>query len=261
MDSFLNKLPIPQDVLIVLLYVCLTILAAIIVDNLFRAFVKNPKKIVNRQARTYAEIAHKTITVIVYSIAVYFIFKEIGIDITPVLASAGIIGIVIGIGARALIEDFINGFFLLTQDAVAAGDYVKIDDTEGTVESLGFRSLTLRGDGGEMFTIPNGMVKKVINYSRHRSSVFIDFPIKSDQEIEPVIKSMENALSELKEEKTYKDFIYEGSKYLGITDFKVDGKYFVRSKIITISSMRFEVPRRYRYLVKKNFEKNKVVLV
>ncbi len=261
MDSLINKLPIHQDALIVLLYVCLTILAAIVVDNLFRAFVKNPKKIANRQARTYAEIAHKTITVIVYSIAVYFIFKEIGIDITPLLASAGIVGIVIGIGARALIEDFINGFFLLTQDSVAVGDYVKIDDTEGTVESLGFRSLTLRGDGGELFMIPNGMVKKVINYSRHRSNLFIDFPIKSDQDVDPVVKSMEDALAELRNDKKYKDFIFEDSRYLGITDFKIDGKYIARSKITTISTMRFEAARKYRYLVKKNFEKQKVVLV
>lgn len=250
-----------QEVSNSVVVIVLTLLIAILADNILRSFIKVPKSLENRQTRTYAIIFRKIITVVVYSIALYFIFHEIGIDLTPLLASAGIIGVVVGIGARALFEDLINGFFLLTQDAVAVGDYVKIDEVEGVVEKLGFKNLNIRGDSGELFVIPNGIVKKVINYSRYKSSLFVDIPVKSDQDIDMTLKSLEEALAEIRKEKDFKDHIIDGTHILGIIDYKLDGRIVIRVKIITSLEARYKTARRYRYLVKKNFEKYKIALI
>src|SRR5437016_3993333 len=111
--------------------VSMTILIAILADNFFRMFIKLPKHFENRRAQTFVTIIRNIVTVIVYGIALHIIFIELGINITPLLASAGILGITVGIGARPLVEDLITGLFLLSQDSIAVGDYIRIDDIEG----------------------------------------------------------------------------------------------------------------------------------
>lgn len=254
------SLYLSQENINILIYLLITLIITIVIDNISRSFIKVPKAFENRRSRTYVIVLRKTISAILYITAFYLIFRKLGIDVTPLLASASIVGIVVGIGARALVEDLINGFFLLTQDSVALGDYVKIDDTEGTIEKLGFRSLTVRGDNGEMHIIPNGLVKRVINFSRYRSYMNVDFPVKSDQDIDMTLKAMTEALEELQKEKEIKHLIYEGTEVLGIMDYKIDGRIIVRGRIITSSEMRFKIARKYRYLAKKNFEKYKIAL-
>lgn len=255
------SIPFSKNLTQVLFFISMTLFLAVIIDTILRSFIKVPKNFENRRSRAYVTILRKTITIIVYVTAMYFICVELGIDITPLLASASIVGIVVGIGARALIEDLINGFFLLSQDAIAVGDYVKVDDSEGTIEKLGFRTLTIRGDSGELHIIPNGLVKKVINFSRHRSYMSVDFPVKADQDIDLTLKAMNDALKELQRDKDVLDFIFKESDVLGIEEYKTDGKMILRAKLVTISDVRLTVVRKYRYLVKKNFEKLKIGLV
>jgi small-conductance mechanosensitive channel len=243
-----------------LLSISLTLLIAIIVDNILRSFIKVPKSMDSRRAHTYTTILRRIITIIVYVVALHLIFTELGINLTPLLASAGIIGIVVGVGARTLVEDLINGFFLLTQDSIAIGDYVKLDIAEGYIEKIGLRTLTIRGDSGALFIIPNGQVKMVINYSHHRSYMSIEFPVKADQDIDMTIHAMQEALKELHKDKEIQDSIFPDSIVNGLEDFKVDGRMILRTTIITRPAMRLIVARKYRYLTKKNFEKYKIGL-
>jgi len=252
--------PISQEMTKTLLIISLTLLIAILVDKILRSFIKVPKSFESRRAHTYATILRNGITIIVYITAIYFIFITLKIDLTPILASAGIVGITAGIGARAVIEDLINGFFLLTQESIAIGDYVKIDDAEGAIEKVGFRTLTIRGASGELYIIPNGQVKKVINFSRHRSYMRVDFVVKADQDIDLTIKSMQEALKELQKDKEVSDLLLPGSLVNGRDDFKVDGRMILSATITTRPAMRAFVARKYRYLAKKNFEKNKIAL-
>jgi len=240
--------------------IALTLFVAIIADTILRSFIRVPKSLENRRARSYVLVLRKIVTVIVYVVAGYVICMQLGINLTPLLASASIVGIIVGIGARALIEDLINGFFLLSHDSISIGDFVKIDQAEGYVEKLGFRALTIRGEGGETTIIPNGMVKTVVNYSRHRSYMSVDFPVKSDQEIDRTVKAMEEALESLKKDHDVGDSVFAGSEVLGIEEYKVDGRMILRVRIVTTSELRLMINRKYRYLAKKNFEKYKIAL-
>src|SRR5437667_221240 len=182
--------------------ISLTILIAVVVDHLLRSLIRVPKHFDTRRSRTYVTILRNIIAVVVYAIALHVIFLELGINITPLLASAGIVGIALGLGAKSLIEDLIAGLFMLSQDSIAIGDFVKIDDVEGTIEQIGFRTLTINGDNGALSIIPNGQIKKVINFSRTKSRLQIDIPVKADQAIASVLKALEEALAQLQKDKT-----------------------------------------------------------
>lgn len=241
-------------------YMSLTILIAVIVDSLSRTYVfRVPKHFDSRRARSYATFLRNIATAIIYTAAIYIILAELGINITPLLASAGVIGIIIGLGARALIEDLIGGLFLLSQDSIAIGDYIKIDDVEGHIESIGFRTLTVRAEDGSLCMIPNGQIKKVINYSRHRSRMLVDFPVKADQNIETVIKLCKKALADIQKDKEFADAILPESIVDGIQEFRPVGPMVIRVTVVTHPARRLEVARKYRYLVKREFEKNKIL--
>src|SRR5437667_12373606 len=136
--------PVYKEIAQGLFYVSLTILVAIIVNRILRSFIKVPKKFESRRAHTYVTIVRNIVTIIIYTITIYVILVTLGVNFTPLLASAGIIGVIIGISARTAIEDLINGFFLLTQDSIAIGDYVKLETAEGYIEKIGARTLTVR---------------------------------------------------------------------------------------------------------------------
>lgn len=254
----LPNLAVNTDLTKTYFHVALTILLAVIADNLFRSFIKMPKTIENRRARTFTVIVRNLITVTVYVIALHIVLVELGINITPLLASAGIMGVIIGISARPLIEDLISGLLFLSQDTIATGDYVKIEDMEGVIQSIGARTITIKQDSGALCVIPNGQVKKIINYSRHKTNLFIDLPVKADEKIDMVKKACLEALDEIKKDKEISPFLLPGATITGIDEIKPTGPLMFRVTLITSPGMRLEVGRKYRYYVKKAFEKNKI---
>lgn len=254
----LSVFAISQETAKTYFYVCLILLIGVFLDHILRSFVKVPKHFDNRRARTFATIIRNIITIIVYTMVIFQVFALLNINVTPFLASAGIIGVAVGIGARPIIEDLITGLFLLSQNSIAIGDYIKVDEAEGTIETIGFRTLSIRHESGALYIIPNGQIKKVVNFSRHRSNVIIDVPVKIDQEITAVLKAVTDALTQLQKDKEVASSLYSGSKINGLEDFKPTGPMLIRVTIITYPARRFEIARKYRYFLKKEFEKNKL---
>lgn len=237
-----------------------TLLIAVIADRVLRSLIRLPHNFDSRRSRMYVTFLRNIITVVVYVIAVYIMLAELGINLTPLLASAGVIGLVLGLGAKSLIEDVIAGLFLLSQDSIAIGDAVKIEDAEGWVEKISVRTLTIRTEDGAIHIIPNGQIKKVINFSRNKSSLQIDIPVKADQHIEAVLKAVTEALDKLENDSEVTDKLYPGSTIEGVEDFKPAGPMVVRAILLTYPDRRMEVGRKFRYFVKKSFEKHKIHL-
>jgi small-conductance mechanosensitive channel len=261
--DFINSInfPISKATATTYLYVSLTLLIAILVDNILRSYVRVPKSVSSKRALTFVTIVRSGISLLVYIIAANIIFALLGINLTPLLASAGIIGVILGISARPIIEDLITGVFLLTQHAIEVNDYIKVDDVEGYIESIGFRTMTVRTLIGATVIIPNGQVKKVINYSRHHSNVLINIPVKADHDIDPILKAAELALEQLKKDETIAPALYPGASVQGIDDFVSNAGHLysvVQIEIVTSPPKRWTVGNRYRYLLKKEFEKAKL---
>jgi len=240
------------------LYAGITLLIAVLVDYILRSLIRVPKHFNNKRTQTVAAVTRNSITIIVYVFAVYIILSIFNVNLTPLLASASIIGVIIGIGARSIIEDFANGFFLLSLDSIAIGDYIKIGDSEGTIEKIGARTLTIRALNGTMQIIPNGQVKELINFSKHRFNTFIDLAVKTNQDIDKIIKAAETALKQIQDDPEYAEFLFPGTEVNGIENIANFENMSVRVTITTNATRRLEIARRYRYLVKKEFEKHKI---
>jgi small-conductance mechanosensitive channel len=241
------------------IYAGITLLVAVLVDYLLRSLIRVPKHFRNKRTRTVAAAIRNIITAVIYIFAGYIILTLLGVNLTPLLASASVIGIIIGIGARSIIEDFVNGIFLLSLDSISIGDYIQIGDTEGFIDVIGARTLTIRTQDGALHIVPNSQIGELVNYSKGKFNAFIDLPVKTSQEVDKITKATENALRLLQEDPKYSDSLFPGSAVNGIQDFKNIDIMIFRVTLITNPARRWEVSRRYRYLVKKEFEKDKLI--
>jgi moderate conductance mechanosensitive channel len=158
---------ISPEVIKKLLYISVVLLSAVIVNTILKTFVKVPKGLQGRRRMTFASVLRNIISVVVYVIALNIILGILSVDIAPLLASAGIVGLIIGMGTRPFVEDLIGGMTILSQESIAIGDEVEIDGSVGKLERLGLRTLHIRAEDGALHIIPNGTVKKIINHSKN----------------------------------------------------------------------------------------------
>lgn len=117
------------------------------------------------RALTIGSILRSTLNFTVALVAIAMVLAELGLNLAPIVASAGILGVAIGLGSQSLVKDFISGLFLIVEDQFGVGDRVTIDNVEGLVESVGLRSTTIRDDQGVLWFLRNGEITKVGNAS------------------------------------------------------------------------------------------------
>lgn len=119
----------------------------------------------NRGARanTVARLVHDVLHAVLLLVVIFWTLRLVGIDPTPIIASAGVVGLAVGFGAQALVKDFISGLFIIAENQYSVGDRVKIAGFEGIVDSLSIRSTILHDDDGNKIFIPNGSVTSVVN--------------------------------------------------------------------------------------------------
>ncbi len=119
-----------------------------------------------KRAKTLGHIIITTGNIIIYAIILFMIISLIGIDITPILAGAGVRGLAIGFGAQSLVKDFVSGLFILVENQYGIGDKVKIGSFEGQVIRITMRSTVLKGDEGKIYYISNGSINNVTKMSQ-----------------------------------------------------------------------------------------------
>jgi moderate conductance mechanosensitive channel len=176
---------------------------------------------------------------------------QLGINITPILASAGVLGIAIGLGAQSLIKDFLAGFLILLEDQFSVGDTVKIGETTGTVEQLTLRVTRVRGLDGSLTSIPNGSVGAVVNYSKGWSRVVLDIEIDYNQDVDRAMRVVLETAKQVKEENPAN--IIEEPAMLGVDKL---GAASVTLRLLakTATGKQAEVGRELRRRVKLAFD-------
>jgi moderate conductance mechanosensitive channel len=176
---------------------------------------------------------------------------QLGINITPILASAGVLGIAIGLGAQSLIKDFLAGFLILLEDQFSVGDTVKIGETTGTVEQLTLRVTRVRGLDGSLTSIPNGSVGAVVNYSKGWSRVVLDIEIDYNQDVDRAMRVVLETAKQVKEENPAN--IIEEPAMLGVDKL---GAASVTLRLLakTATGKQPEVGRELRRRVKLAFD-------
>lgn len=231
------------------------IIIAIAANMLFRSSVKIPKMLQTRNGRKYLTIAQNIITLILVIFALHIIFLIFNINVTPLLASIGLIGVLTAIIANSVFSDLLAGFFLLSQINLTIGDYINVGGTNiaGTILSIGIKNLILQGDDGSTMIVPNGLVRTCITYPNNRINIFIDIQAKLNQPIDTILMTFRNVLEEFKKDANWP--IGQESKIGGIrTIDRAGGIVTITSMIVTPISLRLKVDPEYRYRISKAFE-------
>ncbi|WP_417678538.1 mechanosensitive ion channel domain-containing protein [Pseudodonghicola sp.] len=177
---------------------------------------------------------------------------NIGIDITPLLAGAGLLGLAIGFGAQKLVSDVVSGIFFLIDDAFRIGEYVEVDGTAGTVEKISIRSMQLRHHRGPVHTIPYGEIPKLTNYSRDWVIMKLKFTVPFDTDPNKVKKIFKKIGTEMMDKPLYKDGFLEPFKSQGVFDFSEVGMV-IRGKFMAKPGQQFTIRKEIYNRVKAEF--------
>ncbi|MEP3245794.1 MAG: mechanosensitive ion channel domain-containing protein [Sneathiella sp.] len=180
---------------------------------------------------------------------------EIGIEITPLLAGAGIIGLAVGFGAQKLVADIVSGIFFLVDDAFRAGEYLEIEGTFGTVEKISLRSLQLRHHKGPVHTIPYGEIPKITNYSRDWVIVKLRFTVPFDTDLNKVKKLFKKIGAEMMEFPEFANDLMQPFKSQGVLEVNDIG-IVVRGKFMAKPGTQFVLRKEIYARVQKAFDEN-----
>lgn len=180
---------------------------------------------------------------------------NIGIDITPLLAGAGIIGLAVGFGAQKLVADIVSGIFFLIDDAFRTGEYIEVSGTVGTVEKISIRSMQLRHHKGPIHTIPFGEVPQITNYSRDWVIMKLKFTVPFDTDPNKVKKLFKNIGKEMQDVPEFAADLLQPFKSQGVFDFD-DVGMIIRGKFMAKPGKQFTLRKEIYNRVKTAFEEN-----
>ena len=183
----------------------------------------------------------------------------IGINVTPLLAGAGILGLAFSFASQNIIKDALNGFFIILEDQYAVGDVINVGDVGGLVENLNLRITQLRDGQGRLITIPNSEIKTVANLSSQWSRAEIDIPVAYQADIERALELIAHVAAEMDRESDWQDLIIEPPEVLGIDNFSDRGSV-VRIWIKTEPLKQWVVAREFRLRLQKAFERHDIPL-
>ncbi|GHG81022.1 mechanosensitive ion channel family protein [Comamonas sp. JC664] len=140
-----------------------------------------------RRRNTFVALIQSASKYLVYFLVGMMVLSDLGVDPTPILAGAGIVGLTVGLGSQAIVTDMVNGVFLLFEDQILNGDYIRIEDTEGVVEEITPRITRIRDRFGRLHILRNGEVKNVINYSRGWTLAIVDMAVAYECDLKKVM--------------------------------------------------------------------------
>jgi small-conductance mechanosensitive channel len=207
--------------------------------------------------RTLLPMFRMAAFIVLAAVAVLMALSSLGVEIGPLIAGAGIVGVAVGFGSQTLVKDVISGIFYLLDDAFRVGEYIQSGSYKGTVESLGFRSLKLRHHRGPIFTIPYGQLGAVENMSRDWVIDKININVTYDTDLNQAKKIIKQVGRELAADPEFAPNILETLKMQGVEQF---GEFAIqlRMKMMTRPGEQFVIRRRAYALIKNAFDENGV---
>ncbi len=214
---------------------------------------RKPHSTLAKKGETIQTVTDSIVKYGIYFFAVMGILGVLGLGaaVSSMLAAAGIGGIVIALGAQSLVKDVVSGMFMLFENQLTVGEYIKIGDDEGTVDAVTLRTTTIIKFTGEAVTIPNGNIGTIVNYSRGGHLAIIDMPITYDTDIEKAGDLMRTAALDYM---AGHDNILEEPRVLGIIEFG-DSQMVLRMVMRVKPLTHWETERDLRRAVKESFDK------
>jgi small-conductance mechanosensitive channel len=208
---------------IVVVAVVITVVARLLVGRFQRKLEGKVSLTQDLNLQRAATLTHALSTgaiVLIWTIAMLLILSNVGVNLAPLLASAGVAGVALGFGAQSIVRDTLSGFFILLENQFGVGDIVEVQTTAGAaggkVESLTLRITTLRAFDGTLHVIPNGNIQLASNKSRGWARAIVDVRLAYGEDVQGVRDMLEELFEELRAEPAMRDWLMEGPSVLGI---------------------------------------------
>jgi moderate conductance mechanosensitive channel len=204
---------------------------------------------------TLLPLVRKFLFVTIAAMLTMSVVSSLGVDIGPLLAGAGVVGIAIGFGAQTLVRDILSGIFFLLDDAFRIGEYIDVGDGKGTVEHISIRALILRHQRGPVYTVPFGAVRRVVNYSREWAITKLEIRVPFDTDVEKVRRLVKKIGEELSQEAQFGSSMLQPLKSQGINRID-DSALVLRVKFMTKPNDQFLVRREVYRRLQETFHRN-----
>jgi small conductance mechanosensitive channel len=207
----------------------------------------------NVRMRTLMPLLRNAFRVLLVVMVALIVLSELGINIAPLLAGAGVVGLAIGFGAQTLVKDVINGIFILVEDTIAIGDVVDLDGHAGVVEAMTIRSIRMRDFSGTVHTIPFSSVATVKNMTKDYSYAVFDVGVSYKEDVDRVVAVLREIGAELQADETFRRLILDPIEVVGVDRFE-ESSVVIRARIKTRPIRQWEVGREFNRRLKRAFD-------
>ncbi len=194
---------------------------------------------------------------LVWIVGIVMSLDQIGLDITPILAGAGIVGLAVGFGAQNLVRDVINGFFVILENQVRVGDVAIVNGTGGLVEAISFRTITLRDLSGTVHIFPHGTVTTMANMTKGWSAYVMNIGVAYKEDTDRVAEIMREVGKDLQQDEQFGKKMLEPIEILGVDAFG-ESAVEIKVRIKTLPIEQWGVGREYRRRLKKAFDRKNI---
>jgi small conductance mechanosensitive channel len=194
---------------------------------------------------TLTSVLRTLALVVLWSVVAVICLSQLGLDVRPILAGAGIVGLAVGFGAQYLVRDVIAGFFLVLEDQVRVGDVAVVNGTGGLVETVTFRTIVLRDLAGTLHIFQNGAVTTLANMTRGWSGYVVDVEVPFREDPDRVMAVMRRVGDELRADPAHGPLILEPIEVFGVDGFK-EASIVLKARLKTLPIQQWTVGREYR---------------
>lgn len=247
-------------------YILISLVVVIVLIWLLNAISRNLEKVIlkrsdalhdkeaQKRVKTLMSIGRGIMRLILWAIFALILLKRIGIEIGPIIASAGIAGIAIGFGAQELIRDFLAGFFVLVDNQIRTDDIVVINGTTGVVEKIELRTIRLRDHSGVVHIFQHGKVNTLSNMTKEWSALVFEIGVAYKEDVDTVIAIMESVGEDLEKDSRFSGNILEPISILGVEQF-ANSSIQLKVRIKTQTGEQWQTRREYMRRLKYAFDK------
>jgi len=240
-------------VIVIVLFVALR-LVKILSRRLFGAFLKGAvDDEMRKRADTLGSLVRYLLSVSIVLTACVMVLGELGIEIGPILAAAGVVGLALGFGSQHLVQDIISGFFIILDDEIRVGDYVSTAGKAGIVERVNLRMTVLRDFSGNVHYIRNNQIDIVTNMTKEYSQYVFDIGVAYREDVDEVTGVIKQVDEDLRNDKEYGSMILEPIEILGLDQF-ADSALIIKARTKTKPLKQWKVAREFNRRLKKAFD-------
>ncbi len=256
LDQFMGWVPtsgLRIILILVIMFIAFRVIKASMrkIETLLKGTLPTPAQV--KRAETLSHVIRDVGRVVVLAVTILMILSELGLNLGPLLAAAGIGGLAIGFGAQNIVKDVLSGFFILLEDSIRVGDVVEIAGVGGLVEEVRLRTIMLRDLSGNVHVVPNGNIDKVKNMTKEYSYYLFNLGVAYREDVDEVMAVVKEIAEGLRADQNFSADILEPLEMLGVDQF-ADSAVIIKCRIKTMPIKQWRVGREMNRRIKKTFD-------